>query len=464
MVKAFHDQGLEVYLDVVYNHTGEGGLRDGTGDTAELLSLRGFDNAEYYALTDGKRFYWDSTGCGNNLNASKEAVQRLIKDSIRHWSLEMGVDGFRFDLATVLGRTGGNFDFASGSLLLRELAEMAEKERIEIIAEAWDLSGYHVGDFPKGWAEWNGIYRDAVRRFLKGDGNSRAFIQALNGDYAHFNDQGGPHKSVNFLTAHDGFTLMDLVSYNGKNNNVPWPFGPSDGGTDDNLSWDSGGDQALRRQRLRNFLTVQFFSRGVPMTCGGDEFARTQNGNNNPYKLDSIGMWQNFGMIATRAPTLLPTGGTGAYHDNYGVDGGPTGKNGVFLFARAVIGIRKAHPCLRVERFGDFQMDSGNDVTYWFKGPDGIADVQDGDPRIHWRIDGSGIGDTDFLLCVNMGTEDAEFAVPAAAAGKRWLRVIDTAAWAEGDGNYWAAERAETIVGSYGVHGRSVVVLQEVGV
>ncbi len=461
MVKAFHDQGLEVYLDVVYNHTGEGGLWDAGGDTAELISLRGIDNAEYYALAEGNRFYWDSTGCGNNLNAAKEAVQRLIKDSIRHWSLEMGVDGFRFDLATVLGRTGGNFDFASGSKLLKDLSDMAAEEKIEIIAEAWDLSGYHVGDFPAGWAEWNGIYRDTLRRFMKGDGNCGAFIQAVNGDYAHFQDQGGPHKSVNFLTAHDGFTLMDLVSYNVKNNGGAWPFGPSDGGNDDNLSWDSGGDQALRRQRLRNFLTAQFLSRGVPMTCGGDEFARTQNGNNNPYKLDSIGIWANYGMIATPAPTSLPTAGTGTYHDNYGRDGGVTGKNGLFLFTHFVVGLRKAHPCLRQDRFADFVMDSGNDVTYWFKGPDGITDVVEGDPRIHWRIDGSAVGDTDFLVCVNLGTQEAEFAIPAAEAGKRWLRLIDTAAWAEAHDNIWPAAKAETIVGNYRVHPDSLVVLQE---
>ncbi|MDB5105520.1 MAG: isoamylase precursor [Fibrobacteres bacterium] len=461
MVKAFHDHGMEVYLDVVYNHTGEGGLWDGTGETAEILTLRGFDNAGYYALTGGNRFYWDSSGCGNNLDASKAAVQRLVKDSIRHWSQEMGIDGFRFDLAAILGRSGAGFDFESGSRLLKDLAAMAEHEDIEIIAEAWDLAGCHVGDFPKGWAEWNGIYRDAVRKFMKGDGNSLAFIQAVNGDYRHFQDQGGPHKSVNFLTAHDGFTLMDLVSYNGKNNGGTWPFGPSDGGTDDNLSWDSSGDTCLRRQRLRDFLAVQFFSRGVPMTCGGDEFARTQNGNNNPYKLDSIGIWQNYGMIATPAPTALPTGGTGSYHDNYGRDGGGTGKNGFFLFTRNLIALRNAHPCLRLDRFADFRMDSGNDVTYWFKSADGNADVRDGDSRIHWRIDGSGIGDTDFLLCVNMDGEGTEFPIPAAQAGKRWLRIIDTAAWAEADGNFWPAERAGTISDRYWAHPRSVVVLQE---
>jgi glycogen operon protein len=162
----------------------------------------------------------------------------------------------------VLGRTGDGFGFESGGALLRDIAAIAEREAIEVVAEAWDISGYHVGEFPSGWAEWNGAYRDAVRRFLKGDGNTSAFVTALNGDYHRFSDQGGPHKSINFLTAHDGFTLMDLVSYNDRNNGIPWPFGPSDGGADTNLSWDSDGDRALRRQRLRSFLTVLFFSRG----------------------------------------------------------------------------------------------------------------------------------------------------------------------------------------------------------
>jgi isoamylase len=461
MVKAFHEEGIEIYLDVVYNHTGEGGLWDATGDTAEILSFRGFDNAEYYALTDNNRFYWESTGCGNNFDASKPMVQNLIKDSLHYWSMEMGVDGFRFDLATVLGRTGMNHSFDAGANLLHDIATMAEKNQIEIMAEAWDLGGYHVGDFPKGWAEWNGIYRDSVRRFLKGDGNSLAFIQSLNGDYAHFQDQGGPHKSVNFLTAHDGYTLMDLVSYNQKNNGAHWPFGPSDGGSDDNLSWDSGGDQGLRRQRLRNFFLIQFFSRGVPMTCGGDEFARTQNGNNNPYKLDSIGMWQNYSMIASSAPNAVYTGGSGIYHDNYGRDAGVTGKNGLFLFVHHVIGLRKTHESLRQNKFGDLELDKGRDVTFLFKDADGIGDLTGQENIIHWRIDGSAVGGEDFLVFINMDPSEIEFTIPAPTPGKRWLRLIDTANWAESQGNYWPKEKADSMGTVYTVNSRSIVVLLE---
>lgn len=461
MVKAFHDEGIEVYLDVVFNHTGEGGLWDETGDTAELLFLRGLDNADYYTLTPGNRYYWDSTGCGNNLDAGKEVVRALIMDSLVYWSKEMGVDGFRFDLATVLGRGGQDFHFEQGSPLLRDIASMAEREGIEIIAEAWDLSGYHVGDFPRGWAEWNGIYRDSVRRFLKGDGNTQAFISAVNGDYDHFNDQGGPHKSINFVTAHDGFTLLDLVSYNGKNNGVTWPFGPSDGGTDDNLSWDSGGDHALRRQRLRNFLAVLFLSRGIPMVLGGDEFGRTQNGNNNPYKIDSIAMWQNYDMIATPAPNAVLTGGSGSYHDNYGRDGSPTGANGLFLYQKFLVGLRRAHPCLRQDRFADFDLDSGNDVTYWFKKPDGLSDLGDGDRCLHWRLDGSAIGDVDFLACLNMESHGVDFAIPPSRAGRQWRRLVDTATWAEAHGNFWSDGEMDAVEGAYGVHPWSLAVFVE---
>lgn len=461
MVKAFHDQGLEVYLDVVYNHTGEGGLWDGSGDTAELLSFRGLDNAGYYSLAPGNRHYWDSSGCGNNLDASKAAVSALIKDSLKYWSGAMGVDGFRFDLATVLGRTGAGFSFEGRSRLLEDIAATAEKEGIEVIAEAWDIAGYHVGDFPKGWAEWNGEFRDEIRRFLKGDGNAPGFAASVNGDYARFHDQGGPHKSVNFITAHDGFTLMDLVSYNGKNNGVSWPFGPSDGGADNNLSWDSGGSQALRRQRLRNFLTVQYFSRGVPMTLGGDEFGRTQNGNNNPYKIDSIGIWQNYDMIASAAPTTVPTGGSGTYHDNYGRDGNPTGRNGLFLFTRFLLSKRREHASLRQDTFADFTMDGGGDVTHWFTREDGRTFLTQGDRKLQWRIDGSAIGDSDFILCVNMNPQGAFFFLPQAHAGRRWLRIIDTAKWAEASGNFWPISRAEAIEGAYWAQPWSVVVLQE---
>jgi glycogen operon protein len=296
---------------------------------------------------------------------------------------------------------------------------------------------------------------------MKGDAQVGAFVQSVNGDYQRFQDQGGPQKSVNFITAHDGFTLMDLVSYNIKNNGAFWPFGPSDGGSDDNLSWDSGGDHALRRARLRGMLAVQFMSRGVPMTLGGDEFGRTQNGNNNPYKLDSIAMWLNFDMIATPAPNSVPTGGSGVYHDNYGRDLNPTGKNGLFLFTRFLVQLRKAHPCLRQARFADLVLDQGDDVTYWFKSEDGVSDLQPDARCLHWRINGRAIGDEDLLLCVNMWEQGVRFAIPAPSQGRRWVRLVDTAPWAEVFGNFWDSSRADTVESNYWVNPHSVVILLE---
>jgi isoamylase len=461
MVRAFHDAGLQVFLDVVYNHTGEGGTWDSSLDSAELMFLRGLDNSEYYALTRDKRRYWESSGCGNNLDAGKPAARRLIVDSLAYWAFEMGVDGFRFDLAPVLGRTGPDLGFQRESEFLVAIAARAKQVGATIIAEAWDTRESLVGHFPAGWAEWNGLYRDAVRRFLKGDPVVFDFISAVNGGYEHFGDQGGAHKSIDFITAHDGFTLMDLCSYNQKNNGVAWPFGPSDGGNDSNDSWDSAGDRALRRTRMRSILTVQIFSRGVPMTLSGDEFGRTQNGNNNPYKIDSIGVWNNYEMIGTTAPTARPTEGTGSYHDNYGTDQNPTGHNGLFLFLKFLLEVRKAHGCLRQTGFADLELDAGDDVTYWFKQSDAHSDLGSGDRCVHWRIDGSAIGDTDFLLCVNMHYQTVRFAIPTPSRGRAWRRVIDTASWAEIHTNCWPVEIADTISSGYDVHPYSVLVLQE---
>jgi glycogen operon protein len=469
MVKAFHDEGIAVVLDVVYNHSGEGGIWDGDPASAEVLFLRGLDNAEYYALTgEGNRFYWESTGCGNNLDCGKACVQRLILDSLEYWTREMGIDGFRFDLATVLGREASNgYQFRGGADLLSSIEALAEEEQFITIAEAWDTGGggYQVGNFPRGWAEWNGIFRDAARRFLRGDeGKLRDFMGVLNGDYAHFADQGGPHKSVNFITAHDGFTLLDLVSYNCKNNDQHWPFGPSDGGTDQNDSWDSCGDRALRRQRMRNFLVVLIFARGVPMIRGGDEFAQTLNGNNNPYKIDSVATWHNFDMIASTAPTRVPTGGTAAYHDNYGVDANPSGKNGLFLFTHQLLELRRQHSCLRQDKFADFEMDSGDDVTYLYKKEDGTSELDGWEKALSLRVDGSEVGDSDFVLFINMNHASLEFSLPCADVLEPWQRLIDTAEWAESRGNWFEPEESEALeAGSrYRVHGFSIAVFKQV--
>jgi glycogen operon protein len=467
MVAAFHAAGIEVYLDVVFNHTGEGGVWDGTRACAEILSFRGLDNAAYYSLVPSDASaYWESTGCGNNLNASNPTVRALVLDSLRYWTDEMGVDGFRFDLAPVLGREAAStFGFNPQSRLLTEIADLAQARNIEVIAEAWDTAGggYQVGNFPHRWAEWNGRWRDTVRRFMKGslDGDITP-AEALHGDYLHFADQGGPDQSVNFICAHDGFTLADLVSYDQKNNQVGWPFGPSDGGNDTNDSWGSGwvppgtgcpDVHAFRRQRFRNFWAFQWLCRGVPMTVYGDELARTQNGNNNPYNIDSVATWNNYDMLATSRPHRVATGSPGEpYHDNFGTAGGSPDRNPLFAFARYMVGLRSSSAALRQGTY---------DMSIYYSLPEGQPGY---DGRLHRafrvRIDGSGVGDRDFLLLINMETDPIRFLVEPPDSGAHWRRIIDTAYWAEAEhANSWPLARATVIDREYSVNACSIVVL-----
>ncbi|WP_372366030.1 glycogen-debranching protein [Candidatus Uabimicrobium sp. HlEnr_7] len=448
MVAAFHREGIEVYLDVVYNHSGEGGTWDASGDTADILFFRGIDNASYYAIPSGvPNKYWDSTGCGNNLNCAQPVVKKLILDSLRYWIEEIGVDGFRFDLATVLGRDIlPNFDFNRDAPFLKEIIKLQQQTGAKMVAEAWDVSwpgGYQVGQFPHGWCEWNGQYRDAVRRFIKGDGASTGFADYVNGSYSLYADQGGPHKSVNFIVAHDGFTLMDLVSYNQKNNKNPWPFGPSDGGNDSNDAWDCGGDKNIRRQQLRNLWTIQMFSRGVPMSVWGDEFARTQNGNNNPYNIDSIATWNNYRMINSDTPHVQSQI---VYTDNFGTDSLKDNKNNIFLFVKELVHLRKKHHILRQENYL---------VPYRFTKATG-GDLQGYDRAIRIHIDGE--NDTHFLLLINMWREKVDFTIPQIKE-RKWQRIIDTAHWAEVHSNIWP-QGETTVAGNYTVKPWSVTVLQ----
>jgi glycogen operon protein len=214
---------------------------------------------------------------------------------------------------------------------------------------------------------------------------------------------------------------------------------------------------------MRNFITVLVFSRGVPMIRGGDEFAQTLNGNNNPYKIDSVATWHNFDMIATNAPTSVPTGGPGAYHDNYGVDRNPTGKNGLFLFFQQLLELRKRHSSLRQDKFADFEMDAGDDVTYLYKKEDGVSDLQGWERCVSLRINGSEVGDADFALLINMSPSELSFSLPSAGSGAPWQRLIDTAAWAESSGN-WFERRESALFASgaqYGVHGWAIAVFRQ---
>ncbi|MBB1517192.1 glycogen-debranching protein [Tessaracoccus sp. MC1679] len=468
MVSAFHDAGLEVYLDVVYNHTAEGGNWNGDVNATGFTSLGGFACAEYYQMTPDKILVDGATGTSNQMNYSSEAARKLVLDSLEYWTQDMQVDGFRFDLATVLGRLPGEAAaddwarqkrFFSDHPLLVDIAAMAKAEHIDVIAEAWDLWGYEVGNFPRGWGEWNGRYRDAVRRFTKGDANMVAFTDMFNGDYHHFHDSGGAQKTINFITAHDGFNMADLVSYQEKQNHQPPPFGPSDGGSDDNLSWDSGGSQALRRQRLRNLWTILFFSRGVPMIVAGDEFGRTQNGNNNPWALDSVAMRNNYAMIPTNAPQRVPVadGVDEPYHDNLGQYETPPHVNGQFRFATFLANLRQRHEALQQRRWGDMVADD-KDVSYLFHTPSGEGFPMEGDRAVSIQIDSPG---DDFWVMINMADHEIEFKVPPPLEGYVWRRLIDTSTSAEPACNYWNEGEGLIVSETATVAAWSVIVWQE---
>ncbi len=474
MVKAFHDEGIEVYLDVVFNHSGEGGPWYGDKDdynTAELTFMRGFDCSEYYCLvpkTIGA--HWESTGCGNNLRCDNKVVQDLILDSLTYWIDEMGVDGYRFDLAPVIGREfdsgSGNWYFNPNSQILSDIAALGASKNAEMIAEAWDTrgDGYQVGKFPSGWGEWNGRFRDAIRGYVN-TGNRGAVNDYINGDYNNFNDQGGPHKTVNFVVAHDGFTLADLCSYQGAGNalngTLTWPFGPSDGGNGDQntlgfVNWSDSEDsqKASKRQAARNYIALQMISRGVPMIVYGDEFSRTQNGNNNPYNIDSVATWNNYNMINTTSPHLVETGGGGAYHNNFGRFNNSGNVNGNFIFMKYMLNLRASEPAFRQTDYS---------VSYDFKKEDGTNTLTDGDRCVWIKINGSKVsGGSDYLVFSNMWQEQVSFTVPEAASGKKWVIIADTASWAEPNYNCWNPLTQNAYSGKYGVNPWSVVILKQV--
>ncbi|HEY0662039.1 MAG TPA: isoamylase [Lysobacter sp.] len=463
MVKAFHDAGIKVYVDVVYNHTGEGGAWGGTDGLTvyNLLSWRGLDNPTYYSLTNDLKYSWDNTGVGGNYNTRNTIAQNLIVDSLAYWRTTLGVDGFRFDLASVLGNTcqHGCFNFDkmdAGNALNRIVAELPPRPAgggsgLDLIAEPWAIGGnsYQVGGFPTGWAEWNGIYRDSLRRKQNQMGVAAVPPAELANRFAGSSDLYGddgrkPWHSVNFIVAHDGFTLNDLYAYNTKQNNQPWPYGPSDGGEDNNISWNQGGIVADQRKAARTGLAFMMLSAGVPMITGGDEALRTQFGNNNTYNLDSSANW----LYWTR-DTIE------ANHETY---------------TRRLIAFRKAHPALRPANFYSGVDNNGNvmEQLRWFK-PDGAqADTayftNANNHAIAWRIDGSEFGDSASAIYVayNGWSGNVNFTLPWPGTGKQWYRVTDTATWNEGP-NTVVVPGSEALIGGeytvYGVQGRSLLLL-----
>jgi len=350
MVRALHAAGIEVILDVVYNHTAEG------GETGPTLSFRGIDNLSYYRLNDDEpRFYLDYTGTGNTLNARQPHVLQLIMDSLRYWATEMHVDGFRFDLASALARSFHDVDKLSAFFDI--IQQDPVLSRVKLIAEPWDVGpgGYRVGEFPPLWTEWNGKFRDAVRDFWRGAWGSGVAELAyrLSGSSDLYQDDGRkPYASINFITAHDGFTLHDLVSYGSKHNEANGERNQD--GADDNQSWNCGVEgetddpeiRAFRERQKRNMLATLLLSQGVPMLLGGDEMGRTQRGNNNAYCQDSELSWFDW-KLDERGRALI-------------------------AFTRQMIALRKSQPVLRQNRFlvGDFIWDSQSRDLSWLR-PDG---------------------------------------------------------------------------------------------
>jgi glycogen operon protein len=452
MVKSFHDNGIKVFIDVVYNHTAEGGpWNEADKNTYNVYSWRGLDNSTYYSLTSDRQSPWDNTGVGGNYNTANPAAQNLIVDSVAYWKDTLGVDGFRFDLASVLGNTcqHGCFSYSRtnpATALNRLTAEMPARPAgggsgVDWIAEPWAIGSgtYQVGNFPAGWAEWNGIYRDTLRR----DQNKLGVAAITPGELATrfagssdlYGDDGRrPFNSINFMVAHDGFTLKDLYSCNGKSNNQPWPFGPSDGGSDDNDSWDQGGVAADQRKAARNGLAFLMLSGGVPMITGGDESLRGLNCNNNPYNLDSSANWLNYAWNAEAATFNT--------------------------FAQRLIAFRAAHPALRPANFYTSAQ------LQWFTpagvAPDSAYWTNPNNHALAWRLDGTAFGDPAAAAYVayNGWSGDVSFTLPAPPAGRQWFRVTDTSTWAEGPDQVRQPGAEDPLDGTpYLLHGRAVLLL-----
>ena len=445
MVKAFHRAGIEVILDVVYNHTAEG------NHLGPTLCFRGIDNASYYRLVpDKSRFYMDYTGCGNTLNMMHPRPLQLVMDSLRYWVLDMHVDGFRFDLAAALARAlhevdrlGAFFDVIHQDPVISQ---------VKLIAEPWDLGegGYQVGNFPPGWAEWNGKYRDTVRDYWRGAEQTLGdFANRFTGSSDLYQTSGRcPYVSINFLTSHDGFTLQDLVSYNEKHNEANGEDN-HDGG-DDNRSWNCGVEgptsdpeiNALRTRQKRNFLSTLFLSQGIPMLLGGDEAGRTQQGNNNGYCQDNESSWFDWESIDT---SLLE-------------------------FTRSLITFRRDHPVFRRRRWFLGRPIRGKNVTDigWFR-PSG-EEMSEEDWQTGYAKSlgvflngkaipspnpkGEPITDDSFYVLFNAHNEAVQFLLPK-HWGNRWEIALDTSSSRKPGDEFGAGRELP-------VEGRSVVVLHRV--
>ncbi len=416
MVKALHRAGVEVILDVVYNHTAEG------NHLGPMLAFRGIDNPSYYRLApDDPRFYVDFTGTGNSLNPAHPSVLRLIMDSLRYFVIDCHVDGFRFDLAAALARELHDVDRLSAFFDIIHQDPMLSQ--VKLIAEPWDVGdgGYQVGNFPVLWTEWNGLYRDVMRDFWRGKASLGDFAYRFTGSADLYERNGRrPSASINFITAHDGFTLADLVSYNEKHNEAN--LEENRDGTDDNRSWNCGVEgptddsevNGLRERQQRNFLATLFLSQGVPMLLGGDERGRTQQGNNNAYCHDSELSWLHWSND-DRSDRLLD-------------------------FTKRLIRFRNEHPVLRRSTFLEGRGEGTLPDVWWFR-PDGRRMTQrdwgTAAPQLAVFLNGSELGERDaqggpiaddsFLILFNAHYESVEFVLPTRRFGLNWTLEFSTA-------------------------------------
>jgi glycogen operon protein len=447
MVKALHQAGIEVILDVVYNHTAEG------NHLGPTLCWKGLDNPSYYHLQpDEPRYYVDFTGTGNSLHSGNPEALRMVLDSLRYWAEQMQVDGFRFDLATALARPRRDYD--ASAPFFHAVYQDPTLSKLKLIAEPWDIAagGYQVGGFPRGWAEWNGKYRDAIRKYWKGDDSLAAELgYRLTGSSDLYQPAGRkPWASVNFVVAHDGFTLHDLVSYNEKHNEANLE-GNRDGSSDNN-SWNCGVEgetddpkiKALREQQKRNFLATLFISQGTPMLYAGDEMGHSQKGNNNAYCQDNALSWLRWDLTLAQKE--------------------------LFEFTCSVTRLRREQPVLQRRRFfrGAYMWDSALKDLVWFR-PDG-AEMRREDWQkpfvrsLAYLLGGDAIGSADergkplvgdtLLVLMNAHHEALTFTLPAIEWGKDWELVLDTGVL----GN--ASHKVTPAGGNVEVIGRSVAVLR----
>jgi isoamylase len=453
MVKAFHDQGIKVYIDVVYNHTGEGGAWNASDTTTyNVISWRGLDNPTYYELTSDLQYSYDNTGTTGNYNTYNLVAQNLIVDSLAYWRDTMGVDGFRFDLAPVLGNTCtvGCFNFSATdpntaiSRILRELPQRPATggTGIDLYAEPWAASGtgfYQLGNFPPGWSEWNGSYRDTLRQAQNDLGVATITTGQLATRFAGSSDlfsTRSPWNSTNLIVVHDGFTLKDLYSCDGPNNNQPWPYGPSNGGSNTNYSWDQGGAAADQRAAARVGFAFLMTSAGTPLMTGGDEDLRSLQCNNNPYNVDSIANWLNFTWTSDQT--------------NFNA------------FVKGMIAFRLAHAALRPLNFYTTAQ-----LVWWTPAgtpPDANYFNSSINHAIAWQLNGTALGDTypSIYVAYNGWSANVNFTLPSPASGTSWYRVTDTCGWAEGPNQVRAPDAEDPIGGQgevYGLCGRGLLLL-----